>query len=77
MAEETKVGEVEKTTATTKEITLDEVLANKEIMESILKSDVVAKLIQGEVDKVRTKASQEGKEKESEFAKYKSETDLF
>ena len=76
MAEETKVGEVEKTTATIKEITLDEVLANKEIMESILKSDVVAKLIQGEVDKVRTKASQEGKEKESEFAKYKSETDL-
>lgn len=75
MAVDNIVGEVEQKTATTKEISLDEVLSNKNLIGDILKSDIVSKYIQSEVDKIRTKASQEGKEKDNEFAKYKAETD--
>lgn len=76
MAENKNVGEVQETATT---ITAAEVIGNKELMAEIFKSDVVSKHIQGEIDKVRTKASQEianiKLEKDNDFARYKTETD--
>lgn len=75
-----KTGEVLDNTATdnqieAKEITLEDVLKNAELMAKILQSDAVKTLIQSETDKVRTKAAREKESNVSEFAKYKAEMD--
>lgn len=80
MTENTNVnaGEVKNETATAK-ITLQDVLGNSELMVSLLKSEEVSKFIQSEVDKVRTKASQDlaqaKQTQDDDFAKYKAETE--
>lgn len=55
-------------------VSLEDVLNNKELVEGFLKSDIVAKLVQSEVDKVRTKSTQEKAKQLSEFEAYKLET---
>lgn len=80
MTENTNVnaGEVKNETATAK-ITSQDVLGNSELMASLLKSEEVSKFIQSEVDKVRTKASQDlaqaKQTQDDDFAKYKAETE--
>lgn len=73
MTEQTNTGGVQETETPT--VKLEEILANKEIMDGILKSETVSKFVQSEIDKVRTKASKLTAEKETEFSKYKTETD--